>query len=74
MRQTYARYLLPDANFTPDQERTIIEQSGKLPYETSFEFPRKRLRMVKCLGSGNFGEVWLAQAFQISLLDPRNKV
>ena len=29
--------------------------------------------MVKVLGSGNFGEVWLAQAYQIKLLDPRNK-
>ena len=29
--------------------------------------------MVKVLGKGAFGEVWLAQAFQIEMLDPRNK-
>ena len=29
--------------------------------------------MVKVLGSGAFGEVWLAQAYQIKLLLPRDK-
>ena len=51
----------------------MFEQSSQLPYDPDFEFPRERLRMVKVLGSGQFGEVWLAQAFQIKMLDPRNK-
>ena len=29
--------------------------------------------MGKVLGSGQFGEVWLSQAYQIKLLQPRNK-
>ena len=29
--------------------------------------------MAKVIGAGAFGEVWLAQAFQIRLMDPRNK-
>ena len=30
--------------------------------------------MVQVLGSGAFGEVWMCQAYQIDLLDPRNEV
>ena len=56
-----------------DPDRTLFEQSSELPYDPDFEYPRERLRMVKVLGSGQFGEVWLAQAFQIENLDPRNK-
>ena len=38
-----------------------------------FEFPRNRVRLVNILGSGEFGEVWQAQAYQIDQLRPRDK-
>lgn len=59
--------------FQLDQNKSLFDQSSELPYDTDFEFPRERLRMVNVIGSGNFGKVWLAQAYEIRLLDPRNK-
>ena len=61
-------YLQLDAN------KTLFEQSGDLPYDFDFEFPRNRLRFVRVLGSGAFGEVAEHQAFQIGQLQPRNKL
>ena len=52
---------------------SLFEQSGQLPYDPDFEFPRKRVRLVNMIGSGAFGEVWLSQAYQISRLQARDK-
>ena len=42
--------------FTELMYRSVFEQ-GDLPYDPSFEFPRERVRMIRVLGSGAFGEV-----------------
>ena len=51
----------------------MFEQSGELPYDFDFEFPRNRLRFVRVLGSGAFGEVSEYQAFQLKNLQARDK-
>ena len=56
-----------------DEDRTLTDQLEELPYVMSFEFDRERVRFVKELGSGEFGEVWLAQALEISKLNPRDQ-
>lgn len=43
-------------------DRTLFEQSSELPYDTAWEFPREKLTFLKTLGSGAFGQVWLAEA------------
>ena len=45
-----------------DPDKSIFEQSNDLPYDMAWEFPRNRLKFIKTLGSGAFGEVWLAEA------------
>ena len=52
---------------------SLFEQASDLPYEATFEFPRDRVRFVSILGNGEFGEVWLAQAYGIEQLNPRDK-
>ena len=44
-----------------------------MPYDTDWEFPRDRLNFLKMIGSGAFGEVWLAEAEGILTLEPRDK-
>ncbi len=56
-----------------DPDRSLFEQSGELPYDPDWEFPRERLSFLKMIGSGAFGEVWLAEAQGILILDPRDK-
>ena len=56
-----------------DKNKTLWEQSGLLPYDIDFEYPRSFLRIVKNLGSGAFGEVNLYQAYQIGHFSPRDK-
>lgn len=45
-----------------DKDRTLFEQSNELPYDPAWEYPRERLTFLKTLGSGAFGQVWLAEA------------
>jgi len=40
----------------------LFEQSGDLPYDLAWEFPRKRLSIQQMLGCGAFGDVMLAEA------------
>ena len=56
-----------------DNGVSLFEQATDLPYDVAFEFPRNRVRFVNLLGSGEFGEVWLAQAYEINRLNPRDK-
>ena len=54
-----------------DPDRTIFEQSIELPYDLEWEFPKHRLEFIKVIGSGTFGQVWLANGRGIHALAPR---
>ena len=47
----------------------MIDQCEQLTYDPDFEFPRERINLIRELGSGAFGEVWLALAEGILALD-----
>ena len=51
----------------------MLDQCDKLPYDSDWEFPREKLNFIRLIGSGAFGEVWLAKAEGILDMDPRNK-
>lgn len=42
-----------------------MEQGLHLPYNTAWEYPRNQLEFIKILGSGAFGQVWLARAIDV---------
>jgi len=71
-KKKYARYLEPDPEFSLDPDRTLFEQSSELPYDPVWEYPRDRLSFIKTLGSGAFGQVWLAEAEGIHSFSPRD--
>lgn len=73
MLKKYALYMAPDPKFHIDPDRTLFEQSIELPYDPEWEFPRERLELIRNLGSGAFGQVWLAHAKGILALSPRDK-
>ena len=54
-----------------DPDRTIFEQSIELPYDLEWEFPKHRLEFIRVIGSGTFGQVWLANGRGIHALAPR---
>lgn len=56
-----------------DPDRTLFEQSIELPYDPEWEFPRQRLEFDRVIGSGAFGEVWIANARGINALNPTDK-
>ena len=47
----------------------LTDQGEELTYDPDFEFPREKINLVRELGSGAFGEVWLAIAEGILALD-----
>ncbi|PFX33391.1 Fibroblast growth factor receptor 2 [Stylophora pistillata] len=61
----------PDYIMKLDPERSLLDQISKLPYDAQWEFPRERLEIVRPLGSGAFGQVFLAHAVGIVAFDPR---
>ncbi|XP_076382484.1 vascular endothelial growth factor receptor 1 isoform X2 [Megalopta genalis] len=44
---------------------TVDDQADLLPYDRQWEFPREKLKLGKCLGSGAFGVVLKAEAVGI---------
>ena len=57
-----------------DPNKPLNEQMHELTYDKDWEFPFKLLDLyTTCLGEGNFGKVVIGKAYNIELLDPRNK-
>ena len=56
-----------------DPNRTLFEQSIELPYHGEWEFPHNRIDFIKVIGTGAFGEVWIARAKGIGALKPTDK-
>ena len=56
-----------------DETLSLSEQCNELPYDPDWEFPRNGLNFIRILGSGAFGQVWMAEAEGILALDSRNK-
>ena len=50
-----------------------MDQCDYLPYERGWEFPREKFSMIRSIGSGAFGEVWLAEAEGILAPDEKNQ-
>eukprot|EP00111_Clytia_hemisphaerica_P018541 TCONS_00054846-protein len=71
LKAKYAKYLEPNETFILDPDRTLFDQSNDLPYDMSWEFPRERVTFIKTLGSGAFGQVWLAEAEGLHSFKPR---
>ena len=40
----------------------LRKQFDVLGYDSAWEFPRSNIELISILGSGAFGEVWLAEA------------
>ena len=53
-------------SFQLKSDVSLMEQGLHLPYDTSWEYPRDKLEFIKVLGSGAFGQVWLARAMHLS--------
>nr|AAS79436.1 vascular endothelial growth factor receptor [Podocoryna carnea] len=73
LKKRYALFLEPNEDWQIDPDRTIFEQSSELPYDMDWEFPRSKISLIKTLGSGAFGQVWLAEAEGIHGFKPRDK-
>ncbi|XP_065669835.1 vascular endothelial growth factor receptor kdr-like isoform X2 [Hydra vulgaris] len=64
----------PDYFKKLDPTKSIAEQIHKLPYFPEWEFPRNKITLKTCVGSGAFGEVYIADAYGIDDFDPRYKI
>ncbi|XP_065058255.1 fibroblast growth factor receptor 3-like [Rhopilema esculentum] len=64
----------PDHLRNIDPARALIDQTNGLPYDPVWEFPRKRIRLLDRLGSGAFGDVYLAEAVGIVCFEPRERI
>ena len=48
-----------------DFSKSLFEQTESLGYDIAWEYPRNKISLEEVLGSGAFGEVWLAKAIGI---------
>ena len=51
--------------FKVKPEDNITDQGIYLPYNPAYEYPRHKLEFIKVLGSGAFGQVWLARGLDV---------
>ncbi|XP_057299762.1 uncharacterized protein LOC130630320 [Hydractinia symbiolongicarpus] len=65
-------FLMTRGSTKLDPDKTILEQCNNLVYDMKFEFSRKKLILVRVLGEGAFGQVWMATAEGIEHFKPRN--
>lgn len=72
VKHKYVLYMKRNNSFKYDDTRTLFEQSIDLPYGAEWEFPQYRLHWLEKVGSGAFGEVWMASARGIDALSPRD--
>ena len=57
-----------------DVIRPPVEQREEQPNQLlAWEFPRKKFKIIRLIGSGAFGEVWLAEAEGILKLNQRDE-
>ncbi|XP_057299239.1 uncharacterized protein LOC130629879 isoform X2 [Hydractinia symbiolongicarpus] len=70
-RRKFNAYLMPASNKVIDPGKTILEQCHNLSYDLKFEFPRKKLHLVRTIGEGAFGQVWMATAEGMNAFKPR---
>ncbi|XP_066925910.1 fibroblast growth factor receptor 2-like [Clytia hemisphaerica] len=61
----YARFLSPLTDYQIKPDDNITEQGIYLPYNPAYEYPRHKLEFIKVLGSGAFGQVWLARGLDV---------
>ncbi|XP_057296646.1 uncharacterized protein LOC130625556 isoform X2 [Hydractinia symbiolongicarpus] len=65
------RFLLSHGSNKIDPDRSILEQCNNLYYDPKFEFPRHNIYLLKVLGEGTFGQVWMASAAGLEWFRPR---
>ena len=65
MHDKWMTHLRLHYSFQLKSDVSLMEQGLHLPYDTSWEYPRDKLEFIKVLGSGAFGQVWLARAMHL---------
>lgn len=54
-----------------DPNKAILEQCNNLRYDVKFEFSRKKVNLIRTIGEGAFGQVWMATAEGMESFKPR---
>lgn len=65
------KYLQSQLKQPVDFGRSIREQSSNLGYDSKYEFPRTNISLIKVIGEGEFGQVWIASAKGMEKFHPR---
>lgn len=74
MKQAGISYFVEGQKEKWDNDKTIMEQGEKLPYDTRYDFLLKNLTLGKELGKGAFGEVVMAHAKGLVAGEPTTTV